>query len=124
MTAERTAALLFTEPTARPWAGRTDSITKLPQNHLEDLADARALVKSGDFDAVKMLYEDVPDTLSQLIRTAFIPKDGCQFYVSTSVPSRQESSPGMRVRPGGRRSLKMAATFTAPVPVRCSVFLS
>ncbi|HAX53696.1 MAG TPA: hypothetical protein DCX82_17480, partial [Lachnospiraceae bacterium] len=54
----------------------------LPQNHLEDLSDARSLVKSGDFDAVKMLYEDVPDTLSQLIRTAFIPKSGTRFYVS------------------------------------------
>ena len=64
------------------WAGRLIQLQNLPQNHLEDLSDARALVKSGDFDAVKMLYEDVPDTLSQLIRTAFIPKDGCQFYVS------------------------------------------
>ena len=64
------------------WAGRLIQLQNLPQNHLEDLADARALVKSGDFDAVKMLYEDVPDTLSQLIRTAFIPKEGCQFYVS------------------------------------------
>jgi DNA polymerase len=64
------------------WAGRLIQLQNLPQNHLPDLADARALVKSGDFDAMKMLYEDVPDTLSQLIRTAFIPKDGCQFYVS------------------------------------------
>lgn len=64
------------------WAGRLIQLQNLPQNHLEDLADARALVKSGDFDAVKLLYEDVPDTLSQLIRTAFIPKDGMQFYVS------------------------------------------
>lgn len=64
------------------WAGRLIQLQNLPQNHLEDLADARALVKSGDFDAVKMLYEDVSDTLSQLIRTAFIPKDGTQFYVS------------------------------------------
>lgn len=64
------------------WAGRLIQLQNLPQNHLEDLADARALVKSGDFDAVKFLYEDVPDTLSQLIRTAFIPKDGTQFYVS------------------------------------------
>lgn len=64
------------------WAGRLIQLQNLPQNHLEDLADARALVKSGDFNAVKMLYEDVPDTLSQLIRTAFIPKDDCQFYVS------------------------------------------
>ncbi|MCI2000395.1 MAG: DNA polymerase [Clostridia bacterium] len=64
------------------WAGRLIQLQNLPQNHLPDLADARALVKSGDFDAVKLLYEDVPDTLSQLIRTAFIPKDGMQFYVS------------------------------------------
>lgn len=64
------------------WAGRLIQLQNLPQNHLEDLAEARALVKSGDFDAMKLLYEDVPDTLSQLIRTAFIPKDGTQFYVS------------------------------------------
>lgn len=64
------------------WAGRLIQLQNLPQNHLPDLADARALVKSGDFDAVKLLYEDVPDTLSQLIRTAFIPKDDTQFYVS------------------------------------------
>lgn len=64
------------------WAGRLIQLQNLPQNHLPDLADARGLVKSGDFDAVKLLYEDVPDTLSQLIRTAFIPKDGTQFYVS------------------------------------------
>ena len=64
------------------WAGRLIQLQNLPQNHLEDLADARALVKSGDFESVKLLYEDVPDTLSQLIRTAFIPKSGTQFYVS------------------------------------------
>lgn len=64
------------------WAGRLIQLQNLPQNHLPDLADARDLVKSGDFDVVKLLYEDVPDTLSQLIRTAFIPKDGTQFYVS------------------------------------------
>ena len=64
------------------WAGRLIQLQNLPQNHLPDLAAARALVKSGDFDAIKLLYEDVPDTLSQLIRTAFIPKDGMQFYVS------------------------------------------
>ncbi|MDB6823708.1 DNA polymerase, partial [Bifidobacterium longum] len=64
------------------WAGRLIQLQNLPQNHLEDLSSARALVKSGDFEAVKMLYEDVPDTLSQLIRTVFIPKDGMLFYVA------------------------------------------
>lgn len=64
------------------WAGRLIQMQNLPQNHLPDLAEARALVCSGDFDSVKLLYEDVPDTLSQLIRTAFIPKDGQKFYVA------------------------------------------
>ncbi|MBP3749782.1 MAG: DNA polymerase [Ruminobacter sp.] len=57
-------------------------LQNLPQNHLPDLAEARALVRSGDFDAVSILYEDVPDTLSQLIRTAFIPTENKLFYVA------------------------------------------
>jgi DNA polymerase len=64
------------------WAGRLIQMQNLPQNHLEDLAEARSLVRVGDFDALEMLYEDVPDTLSQLIRTAFIPRDGAKFIVS------------------------------------------
>ena len=64
------------------WAGRLIQLQNLPQNHLPDLAEARAIVRSGDYDSVEMLYEDVPDTLSQLIRTAFIPKDGHKFVVS------------------------------------------
>lgn len=64
------------------FSGRSIQLQNLPQNHLLDLAEARALVRSGNFDAVKMLYEDVPDTLSQLIRTAFIPRDGAQFLVA------------------------------------------
>ncbi|MCD7805593.1 MAG: DNA polymerase [Oscillospiraceae bacterium] len=64
------------------WAGRHIQLQNLPQNHLPDLAEARELMRSGDFDSVSMLYEDVPDTLSQLIRTAFIPKDSNQFYVA------------------------------------------
>lgn len=64
------------------WAGRLIQMQNLPQNHLPDLSEARRLVRSGDIEAVQMLYEDVPDTLSQLIRTAFIPKDGSLFYVA------------------------------------------
>ena len=64
------------------WAGRLIQLQNLPQNHQPDLEHARAIVRSGDYDCVEMLYEDVPDTLSQLIRTAFIPKDGCKFIVS------------------------------------------
>ncbi|MFT9076221.1 DNA polymerase [Ethanoligenens sp.] len=64
------------------WAGRLIQMQNLPQNHLEDLAEARALVRCGDFDALEMLYEDVPDTLSQLIRTAFVPRSGGKFIVA------------------------------------------
>ena len=64
------------------FSGRNIQLQNLPQNHLPDLAEARALVRSGDFDAVKLLYEDVPDTLSQLIRTAFIPREGAHFLVA------------------------------------------
>lgn len=64
------------------WAGRIIQMQNLPQNHLPDLAEARSLVRSGDFDGVELLYEDVPDTLSQLIRTAFIAKPGYKFIVA------------------------------------------
>ena len=64
------------------WAGRLIQMQNLPQNHLPDLAEARALVRSGDFEAVELLYGDVPDTLSQLIRTAFVPREGCRFIVA------------------------------------------
>jgi DNA polymerase len=64
------------------WAGRLIQMQNLPQNHLEDLSEARALVRSGDFDALEMLYEDIPDTLSQLIRTAFVPRTGARLIVS------------------------------------------
>ena len=64
------------------FSGRHIQLQNLPQNHLSDLSEARALVHSGNFEAVEMLYEDVPDTLSQLIRTAFIPRDGAQFLVA------------------------------------------
>ena len=64
------------------FSGRNIQLQNLPQNHLPDLAEARALVRSGDFEAVELLYEDVPDTLSQHIRPAFIPRDGAHFLVA------------------------------------------
>lgn len=63
-------------------AGRIIQLQNLPQNHIPDLEDARNLVVSGDMEALEMLYEDVPDTLSQLIRTAFVPKPGYKFIVA------------------------------------------
>lgn len=64
------------------WAGRIIQMQNLPQNHLDDLSEARSLVRAGDFDALEMLYEDVPDTLSQLIRTAFVPQEDRKFIVA------------------------------------------
>lgn len=64
------------------WAGRIIQMQNLPQNHLDDLSEARGLVRAGGFDALEMLYEDVPGTLSQLIRTAFVPQENRKFIVA------------------------------------------
>ena len=64
------------------WAGRNVQLQNLPQNHLPDLTEARELVKYSSFEDIQMLYDDVPDTLSQLIRTAFIPRQGMKFIVA------------------------------------------
>ena len=64
------------------YAGRLIQVQNLPQNHLPDLKEARTLIRSGNFDAVEMLYDSVPLVLSELIRTAFVPKPGCRFYVA------------------------------------------
>ncbi|MDU2984353.1 MAG: DNA polymerase, partial [Actinomyces sp.] len=64
------------------FAGRLVQVQNLPRNYLPDLDYARALVKAGDLDALELLYESVPDTLSQLIRTAFIPSPGNRFIVA------------------------------------------
>ena len=64
------------------WAGRIIQMQNLPQNHLDDLSEARELVRAGGFDALDLLYEDVPDTLSQLIRTAFVPQENRKFIVA------------------------------------------
>lgn len=64
------------------WAGRLIQLQNLPQNHMPDLAEARAIVKASDYDTLQLLYDDIPDTLSQLIRTAFVPRPGYKFIVS------------------------------------------
>lgn len=64
------------------FAGRLVQLQNLPQNYMSDLEQARALVRAGDYEMLDMLYDDIPDTLSQLIRTAFIPKPGTKFYVA------------------------------------------
>ena len=64
------------------FAGRIVQLQNLPQNHIPDLAEARSLVKCGDYEALELLYENVPEVLSELIRTAFVPKPGYKFIVS------------------------------------------
>mgnify|MGYP005791799323 CR=1 FL=1 len=64
------------------FSGRLIQLQNLYKNTMPDLAQARALVRSGNYEALSMLYEDIPDTLSQLIRTAFVPQDGRKFIVA------------------------------------------
>ena len=64
------------------FAGRLVQLQNLPQNHMSDLADARGLVRSGNYDALELLYDDIPDTLSQLIRTSFVPQGNNKFIVA------------------------------------------
>ena len=64
------------------WAGRLIQMQNLPQNHLPDLEQARELVRSGDLTALELLYDSVPKVLSELIRTAFVPKEGTKLVVA------------------------------------------
>lgn len=64
------------------FAGRLVQLQNLPQNHMDDLEQARALVRRGDYDSLQLLYDSVPDVLSELIRTAFIPYEGGKFIVA------------------------------------------
>ena len=64
------------------WAGRLVQVQNLPQNHIEDLDTAREIVASGDLDTLEMVYDSTPSILSQLIRTAFVPRTGCMFAVA------------------------------------------
>ena len=64
------------------WAGRLIQLQNLPQNHMAYLEDARSLVRSGDYAMLSMMYDSVPEVLSELIRTAFVPKEGYKFIVS------------------------------------------
>lgn len=64
------------------WAGRIIQLQNLPQNHMEDLEQARGLVKNGDYEALAILYDSVPNVLSELIRTAFVAAGGNKFCVA------------------------------------------
>lgn len=64
------------------FAGRLVQLQNLPQNHMEDLATARSLVRANDYETVRLLYDDVSNTLSELIRTALVPEPGCRWIVA------------------------------------------
>lgn len=64
------------------WAGRIIQLQNLPQNHMEDLEQARGLVRNGDYEALSMLYDSVPNVLSELIRTAFVAREGNKLAVA------------------------------------------
>lgn len=64
------------------FAGRHIQLQNLPQNHLPDLSEARELVRQGNYEAMELLYDSIPDVLSQLIRTAFVPRQGLKFAVA------------------------------------------
>ena len=64
------------------FSGRIVQLQNLPQNHIPDLAEARSLVKYGDYEALELLYENIPEVLSELIRTAFVPQPGYKFCVA------------------------------------------
>lgn len=84
--AETSTGFFLVRRNGRVWvtgnSGRLIQLQNLPQNHISDLVQARALVRSGNYEAISLLYEDIPDTLSQLIRTAFVPQDGRKFVVA------------------------------------------
>lgn len=84
--AETTTGYFLVRRNGKVWvtgnSGRIVQLQNLRQNHIEDLENAREIVKTGDSNLVTALYDDVPDTLSQLIRTAFIPKEGYKFIVA------------------------------------------
>ena len=98
------------------FAGRHIQLQNLPQNHLPDLSEARELVRQGNYEALELLYDSVPDVLSQLIRTAFVPREGMKFVVSDL---RQGSFPGWPERSGNPQPLPPERTFTVPRPARC-----
>ena len=64
------------------FSGRLIQLQNLPQNHMSDLKQARALVRSGNFDALTLLYDSIPEVLSELVRTSFVPREGMKFIVA------------------------------------------
>ncbi len=106
------------------WAGRLIQLQNLPQNHMNDLAEARAIVRSGDYDTMQLLYDDIPDALSQLIRTAFIARNGYKFIVSDFSAIEAAFWHSLLVKLDALRYSRKENISTVPPPARCSAFRS
>lgn len=102
------------------FSGKNIQLQNLPQNLLEHLEDARSLVRLGDFTALETLYDSVPDILSQLIRTALVPKNGMKFIVAdfSAIEARVLS---WLAKNGAWMFLQATVTFTVPPPAECSI---
>lgn len=94
----------------------------MPQNHISDLEQARELVKNGDYEATEMLYDDIPDTLSQLICTAFVPRNGMKFIVADFSAIEARVIAHLAGKNGELRFLKMVEVFIVHLHHRCLVF--
>lgn len=104
------------------FAGRHIQLQNLPQNHLPDLSDARALVRQGNYKALDLLYDSIPDVLSQLIRTAFVPRKGMKFVVSDFSAIEARVLSWLAGETWRSDVLPRMAISIAPRPAPCSAF--
>lgn len=102
------------------FAGRLVQVQNLPRNHMPDLATARTLLKAGNGEALEPLHAPLPDTLSQLIRTAFIPSEATGSSSPTSPLSKPACWCGLPARPAPCKPSETAKTSTAKPRPACS----
>ena len=101
------------------WAGRLIQLQNLPQNHMSDLAEARELVRTGDYDTLSLLYDDIPDTLSAL---PLFPKLATSLLYQISVQLKPEYYHILLVRPGDLKYLPKVRIFTVLLQARCFMY--
>ena len=103
--------------------GQTDTVAESSPESSAGLEQARSLVKADDYDALELLYEDIPDTLSQLIRTAFVPRDGMKFVVADFSAIEARVLSFLAGETWRSEVLQMVVTSIVNQPVRCFMFL-
>lgn len=101
------------------WAGRLLQVQNLPQTHLDDCELCRDLIKSGDFDALELVHEDLPDTMKQLIRTALVAPEGKTFVVCDYSAIEARLLAWIAGETGGRRRSPTVKIFTVSLQARC-----